>query len=441
MNLHLPYVPREAFLPFHNRTKRWATLVCHRRAGKTVALVNDLVIGGLECQKENPQLAYIAPTYPMAKKIAWEYLKHYSGPLIHQAHESELKITLKVNNIKIFLLGAEKADNLRGIYLDGTALDEYAMMRPTVWSQVVSPALADREGWAVFSGTPMGKNHFYDLVRLSQAKPEEWFHLTLRADTSGILAPEELARLKSQMDDSDYEQEMLCSFQAALRGAIYGIEMDRAEADGRINDFALDPDLPVDAICDLGFADDTTVGFFQVRPGGVLVHETLANNEVDWEWYLDEMESRNVRDIWLPPDAKAKNLQTGRSIVEQTVKRGYRPQIVPDHKVRDGIAAFRKLLPYVYFNKSLTSGGVEALKSYRRAWDEKLGCYKDHPIHDWSSHYADMFRYMGVAFTNIRPMRSRIVVPAQYARNANYGFNLEDLFNDRATNPGLSLEQ
>lgn len=414
-------------------------MVCHRRAGKTVAIVNDLIIGAVECTLPNPQLAYIAPDYQQAKRVSWEYLKHYAEPLLAQVHESELRVTLK-NGAKIFLLGAEKADNLRGMYLDGAALDEYPQIRPSVFSQIIRPALADRNGWAIFSGTPRGKNHFYDIIKRARAD-REWYELTLKASESGIVPAEELAALRRQMDESDYQQEFECSFEAALKGAIYGTEMEAAEQEGRIGFFPRDENLPLDCITDLGYTDDTVLLFFQILRGGIRIVEVYSNNELSWDHYLDELEQREIRDIYLPHDAKAKNLQTGRSIVEQTIRRGYRPHIVPDHKLRDGVAATRKLLPFTYWNLEGTSGAIEAMKSYRREWDDKLGCYKDRPVHDWSSHIADTVRYLSVSLQHIRPMESKLILPASLTREANYGFSLEDLFTHRLTNPGLMREQ
>lgn len=435
--IQLSYQPREAFVPFHNRKARFATLVCHRRAGKTVAAVNDLIIGALECPLPRPQLAYIAPNYQQAKRIAWEYVKQFGAPLIQQTHESELRVTLK-NDAKIYLLGAEKADSLRGIYLDGAILDEFAQIRPSAVSQVILPCLSDRQGWLVATGTPRGKNHFYDYYNRAKNDPA-WYSLLIKASQSGIIPQEELALIRSQMDASDYEQEFECSFDAALKGAIYGVEMELAETEGRIKEIPLDPNLPVDVVCDLGYTDDTVLGFFQQGPGGILMHEVYSNNEKEWDEYLDEMDAREVREVYLPHDARAKNLQTGRSIIEQTIKRGYRPRLVPDHKLRDGVAATRKLLPYLYWNRPLCSGAIEAMKSYRREWDDKLGCYRDRPVHDWSSHIADMVRYLGVVFTNLQPSKSKLILPEHMKGNngANYAFTLDDLFTDRRTNPGL----
>lgn len=437
MRVDLPYQPREQFLSYHNRRARWSVLVCHRRSGKTVSAVNDLLIGSLECPLPRPQLAYVAPNYSQAKRIAWEYLKHYSEPLIEQVHESELRVTLKTK-AKIFLLGAEKAQSLRGMYLDGVVLDEYAQIKPTVLSQVILPCLSDRQGWATIMGTPMGKNHFYDIYKRAKNDPA-WFHMMLKASDSKIIPEEELETIRSNMDVSDYLQEYECSFEAALRGAIYGLEMEKAEREFRIAEYAPDPHLPLDVICDIGFADDTVLIFFQQHRDGILIYEVYSNNEVEWDHYLDQMDTRQVRDVYLPHDARAKNLQTGRSIVEMTIRRGYRPRIVPDHKLRDGIAAGRKLLPFTFWNEPLCSHAVEAMKSYRRQWDDKKACYSENPVHDWTSHVADAFRYLAVTFPNLPKPAKKISLPSQQA-GLTYAFNLEDLFNDPRTNPALRRE-
>ena len=109
----LVYTPREQFIGFHNRVQRWASMNTHRRAGKTVALANDLIYGALQCQLRKPQLAYIGPTFTQAKRIAWTYLKDYAEPyLAKPPQESELKLTLK-NEATIHVLGADNADALR----------------------------------------------------------------------------------------------------------------------------------------------------------------------------------------------------------------------------------------------------------------------------------------------------------------------------------------
>jgi hypothetical protein len=189
--MSLAYVPREQFVGMHNRRQRWGALCTHRRAGKTVALVNDLIFGGLECRLHRPQLAYIGPTYSQAKKVAWQYLKDYAEPyLLKPPQEAELKVTLK-NEAAIYVLGADNANSLRGMYLDGCVPDEYAQFKPSVFSQVIRPALSDRNGWAMFASTPYGKNLFHKVCLQAKQFPKEWFYLHLPADTSGIIQKQE----------------------------------------------------------------------------------------------------------------------------------------------------------------------------------------------------------------------------------------------------------
>lgn len=212
----LPYEPRPAFQPFHERDVRFAVLVCHRRAGKTVATVNDLIRRAVECDRPAPRYAYIAPLFRQAKDIAWDYLKRYTAPIPGSViNEGELRVDLPGER-RIRLYGADNPDSLRGLYLDGVVIDEPAQMKPALWQEVLRPALADRGGFAVFIGTPKGRNWFYDLYRRAE-KEEAWFTLSLPASRSGILRAPEITALTQDMAPALIAQEMECSFEAPDR--------------------------------------------------------------------------------------------------------------------------------------------------------------------------------------------------------------------------------
>lgn len=395
----LVYTPREQFKALHNRKQRWAVLNTHRRAGKTVALVNDLIYGGLECRLHNPQLAYIGPTYSQAKKVAWQYLKDYAEPYLGKPpQEAELKVTLK-NNATIYCLGADNANTLRGMYLDGCVPDEYALFRPSVFSQVIRPALSDRNGWAIFASTPQGKNLFYDVVQKAKAYPTEWFHLHLPADTSGIIAARELEDLRRDMDPEEFAQEYLCSFDSALKGAIYASEVNMLFLEGRFKSGLHDPALPVYCVFDLGFTDATVCIWFQLHHSGPRIIACEATTGTDIFYHIEKIVqfSGTVEHVFLPQDARAKNLQTGKSIVEQFLKEGIDVRMIPAHKVRDGISAARKLFPTVWIDSETTGDLMEALKGYRRTWDDNKLMFSDIPLHDWCSDFADCFRYFSIA--------------------------------------------
>ncbi|TXH51666.1 MAG: hypothetical protein E6Q97_17930 [Desulfurellales bacterium] len=427
------YTPRQQFVAFHNRRQRWAVLCTHRRAGKTVALVNDLVVGALENQLHRPQLAYVGPTYRQAKRVAWPYLKEYAAPYLESPpSESELSVTLHGNR-KIFCLGADNPDSLRGMYLDGGVGDEYALFKPSVFTQIIRPALSDRNGWWVFTSTPRGKNLFYDEFKRAQLTPEEYYLLNLPASQSGIIPEVELEALRRDMDPEEYAQEYECSFDAALKGAIYASEINDLFAEHRVRSRLYDPVLPTHVVFDLGFTDATVATYWQEGPDGtVRVVRVIASTGQAIEAHFQALEDFDgeLGTIWLPHDARAKNLQTGRSMVEQFIKEGYRPQIVPNHKVRDRIAATRKLFPSIVIDDEACGDMIEALKGYRREWDDKHLMFKDTPLHDWCSDYADSFGYMAVV------ARSRSRAGADLSavltdRLVSSGYNLETLFADQ----------
>jgi len=439
----LKYTPREQFKALHNRKQRWAVLNTHRRAGKTVALVNDLIYGGLECRLHNPQLAYIGPTYSQAKKVAWQYLKDYAEPYLSKPpQEAELKVTLK-NNATIYCLGADNANTLRGMYLDGCVPDEYALFRPSVFSQVIRPALSDRNGWAIFASTPQGKNLFYDVVQKAKQFPAEWFHLHLPADTSGIIAARELEDLRRDMDPEEFAQEYLCSFDSALKGAIYASEINSMFLEGRLKSGLYDHALPVYCVFDLGFTDATVCIWFQVHHSGPRIISVDATTGVDIFSHIEKILqfSGTVEYVFLPHDARAKNLQTGKSIVEQFLSEGLEVRMIPNHKVRDGISAVRKLFPTVWIDPDTTGDLVEALKGYRRTWDDNKLMFSDTPLHDWCSDFADCFRYfalacgqLGVVLKSVPRIASNDPIQEALTKS---GFHLQGMFEDQESRSAI----
>ena len=154
----LGYEARPQFEAFHARLQRWAVIVAHRRAGKTVACILDLIDAALRCPKPRPRYAYIAPQLKQAKTVAWDYVKHYGARLPGATiNESELRLDLH-NGGQVRLHGSDNPDALRGIYLDGAVLDEAADASPRLFTEVIRPALADREGGCVWIGTPDRKS-------------------------------------------------------------------------------------------------------------------------------------------------------------------------------------------------------------------------------------------------------------------------------------------
>jgi len=225
------YTARPHFTAFHQRDHRWAALVCHRRAGKTVACIAELVTRAIKSKKHNPRYAYVAPFYKQAKEIAWVYLKEQTEGLAVEIRESDLRVVLP-NGAWISLYGADNPDALRGIYLDGVILDEYGDSRPSLWGEVILPTLADRRGWCIFIGTMKGKNHFYDVLEMAKKDPN-WFHMELKASDSGIIDDEELNEMRNIVDESQFLQEFECDPTAAVKGTYYAELVAKLETTNR----------------------------------------------------------------------------------------------------------------------------------------------------------------------------------------------------------------
>ena len=404
IDVELDYKPRDVFLDFHERQQRWAVIVAHRRCGKTVSCINELIYKALIENKEDGRYAYVAPYYSQAKNIAWDYLLRFSKPVMAKANQSELWVEL-INGARIRLFGADNADSLRGLYLDGIVLDEYADMRPRIWGEIIRPLLADRLGWAVFIGTPKGHNAFWDIYN-NALKSDTWYAKTLRASQTGLLANEELKDAAKSMTQDQYLQEFECDFESAILGAFYGKEMRQLTDSYRITNVEHDPLFPVFTAWDLGYSDDTSIWWYQVVHGEIRVLDYHSSNGQPIAFYTGLIQAKEreynyvYRTHWLPHDARAKTLASGgKSIIEQlSVKIPLENmKIVPSLSLQDGIQATRLALMRSWFD-SKCEDGIECLRQYQREYDEDKKVFRDKPRHDWTSHGADAFRMLAIAW-------------------------------------------
>jgi phage terminase large subunit len=415
-HVKIKYLPREQFRSFHSRKHRWSVLVCHRRAGKTVATLNDLIRGAVnECKPEG-RYAFIFPQRNQAKDTAWRYLRRYAEPLLAKPpNESELRVDL-VNGSMIRLYGADNPDALRGPYLDGVVLDEFADMKPEVWHEVVRPMLADRRGWATFIGTPKGKNEFFRLCQEAQKDPN-WFHMILKASESGIISAAELTDLQREMGEDQYQQEFECSFEAAIKGAFYAEEMRAMLAEGRIRPIKIDPDVRVHTAWDLGVSDSTAIWFIQCVGRERRLVDYYEGSGVGLDHYAQVLHDKRIQHGWkygdhhFPHDIKVRELSSGQSRVQSLAAVGIDAIAVPQSNVLDGINLTRRMLGRTWIDSNRCERGIEALRQYRREWNDNLKDWSKAPLHDWTSHGADALRTFACGFddstTTISSYRSR----------------------------------
>lgn len=414
VRVEIPYSPREAFKPYHSNTKRNSLTVAHRRAGKTVARLNKIIRAAITGPQDG-RYGYLAPTYVQAKDIAWAYLKHYTAPLLEHGggkNEAELSITLPGGQV-IRLYGAENYDRMRGLYFNGVALDEAQDIPPVALTQVILPALADRQGWLDAAGTPKGRaGLLYQLRKMALADPDGWFYQELRASITGILPQLELDRLKQLMPANEYEQEMECSFDAALTGAYYAKELQAAESQGRITGVPWEPLLPVYTAWDLGISDSTSVVFWQqTRSGEIRVIDYYEASGHGLDHYVRVLREKpyTYEKHFAPHDIQVRELGTGKSRLEVAGALGITFDLSPRLSVEDGISAVRMMLPKCWFDKSKTNTMLEALRLYQEKRDIKRDISLG-PLHDWTSHAADCVRYMALCIQEItQPNTERIV--------------------------------
>jgi phage terminase large subunit len=394
MIIEIPYKPRPLQAEIHAALKRWSVLVCHRRFGKSVLSVNHLIKSMAQCREHNPRFAYLAPLYKQVKSIAWDYLKHYARPIPGVTfNESELRADFPGGG-RISLYGADNPDALRGIYLDGVVLDEYAQINPRVFPEIIRPTLVDRHGWALFIGTPFGRNHFYELFETAKNN-SDWFSATYKASQTGIVSPEELLAAKELMSDEQYAQEFECAFDSAIVGAYYGKQMAKALEEGRICNVAHEPNLPVFTLWDLGIGDAMAIWFVQRVGREVHFIDYYETSGEGMAYYAKLLQSKPYvyERHYMPHDANAKEIGTGKSRRDTAENLGIKPiDVVPRGDVDDGIEAGRNMLSKCWFDENKCSQGINALRSYRKEYDENRQEFKNKPYHDWASHGADAYR-------------------------------------------------
>lgn len=377
---------------------RFNVLVAHRRFGKTVLAISTLIHKAIDCKRPRPQVHYFCPTYAQAKRVAWQYVKDMTSAIPGTVHnEADLKATLLTGAV-IQLGSADNPDSNRGIYSDWVVLDEPAQMPPDMWHKVLRPALSDRLGGCLFIGTPAGRHGlFYDSYEA--ATQAEWWRGMYKASETGILPESELLSARKTMSIEEYQQEYECSWDASIRGAYYARQMQSLEDGGRIATLAPDPSQLVHISLDLGISDATAAWFFQLDGNRIHLIEYAEYTNMSLPAIVDDWRKRGhlYGKVIVPHDVNVRSLSTGKTRLETLGTLGVDCIVAPMMAVMDGIESVRSTLPRCSFDKDACRDGIEALRQYRADWQEKKGVLALRPLHDWSSHGADSFRYLCTA--------------------------------------------
>lgn len=409
---------------------RRAAVVWHRRAGKDDTTLNIVI----EKMLERPgTYYYFLPTYAQGKKIIWDgirydgrpFLSHFPEELIVGKNETEMKITLQCPNgmHSVFqLVGADNIDSIVGTNPVGCVFSEYSIMAPRAW-ELMRPILAENGGWAIFVFTPRGRNWAADLWSAALRSPE-WFtslkDVTMtRRDGPGesgepVISLEAIQQERAGgMAEELIQQEFFCSFEGAMSGAYYGDLIERMRKEARITACPWNSDTLVDTSWDLGVDDETVIGFWQDetdrRNGKKML--TLIDIEVgsgaglDHYWRLIKDKPYAYGRHYVPHDMKVMEFGTGNTRVQTAAKMGLYLEVVPKIGLADGINAVRRMLPHVWADEEVanrkhgkSSTWINAMTGYRREFDERTQTFRLQPLHDWTSHYADMTRYRAIAY-------------------------------------------
>jgi phage terminase large subunit len=398
--IEIPYEPRDYFLPLHESGKRWSVVVAHRRSGKTVATINHLLRDALT--NAASRYAYIAPTYKQAKNIAWDILKEYSKVVPGwETNESELSVKFP-NGSKITLYGADNPDSLRGIGLWGVVFDEYSQQPSNIFSEIIRPALADKEGYAIWIGTPKGKNEFWRLYELAKIEEDRWYETLLTVQDTKVLSERELEDAQIIMSEDEFNQEFMCSFEASIKGSYYANQLGRARGEGRIGKVPHDEALPVHTFWDLGIGDATSVIFMQNIDNEWRMIDYYENSGEGLGHYAGVLQEKAQSSHYIygehyaPHDIEVKELGTGITRKEIAKSLGISFKVAPKLSIEEGINAVRTKFSRLYIDQEHCARFLHCISLYHKEWDDKRGEFRDKPYHDFTSHAADALRTWGV---------------------------------------------
>lgn len=452
---------------------RHAELVWHRRSGKDDVALHWAAVAAFQ---RRANYWHMLPLASQARKAIWHAVSPHTGvrrideafppALRKKTLENEMLIEFK-NGSTWQLLGSDNYNAAIGSTPAGITYSEWALANPTARGYL-RPIITESRGWQLFITTPRGRNHAYRTYLAAKQDPNS-FAQVLDVNATGLLSKdfqqaelsEYISTYGEDMGRALFEQEYLCSFEAAILGAVYGREISTARAQGRITSVPHDPDYPVFVSMDIGRTDDTSVWFYQVIGGEIRVLESISEALKDVDWLAGQLIGREVAinivngqiqveygelvpeaahrqaytygEIAVPHDARAKTFAAkGKSVMEQllAVFGARLVTVVPDIGLQDGIQSARRALARCVFDERGTQSGIEALGSYRYGWSVEARRFTIKPLHDWSSNLADGFRYLAVQWRHVadRPLQKD---KAPRVRTIDRGFALEDLWDDR----------
>lgn len=392
---------------FERDYKRFC-LIWHRRAGKDDFGLRATSVSAF---RRVGNYWHMLPQASQARKAIWEAINPHTGKRrIDEAFPLEVRSATRETDMSIEftsgstwqVVGSDNFNSLVGSPPVGVIYSEYALADPASWN-FLRPILAENGGWAMFITTPRGPNHAQKMFDAGKAR-QDWFTQLLTVEDTNAIPKDILKNeLKEMIEEfgpeegqAMYDQEYMCSFEAAILGSIYGPQMRQARQDGRIADVPYDPYLQVGTMWDLGVSDSTGIWFFQMSGEQIRFIDYFEANNAGFDFYARTLKEKGYNYdqnmMIFPHDLEARELTSGEPRKLTMYKLGITPTIVPSHSRWEGINLVRRNFHRFWFDATRCAEGIKHLALYQREYDSSLRIFKNNPKHDETSHCADALR-------------------------------------------------
>lgn len=401
--------------------------IAHRRWGK-----DEIALGATAILAHQRVASYwhCLPEYEQGRKALWDAVNAHTGkrrideafPPALRESKDEQKMFIKLKCGSTWqIIGSDRYDSTVGAGVAGIVYSEWALANPSAWAYH-RPMVEENDGWAAFITTPRGRNHAKAMYDMAKTHPR-WFAEISSIHDTRALTP---AQIEDSLDEyvalygedvgrAQFEQEYECNFNAAILGAFYAREMTALRREGRIVSFLPQLAEPVHTAWDIGVRDDTSIWWFQVVGGRPHILDCYTSSGAGVEHYAEVCHDKPWRRgiDFVPFDAGVKEWGTGRTRLEAMRLFGLNPRMVPRATKMDGIQAARMTLAKAVFHTDCEAIGISALEQYRREWDDERKTFRASEVHDWTSHLADAFRYLSLAWRDVPTVD---VIPQKVAK-------------------------
>jgi len=396
-------------------------LIAHRRWGKDEICLHRAGVAAFE---RPASYWHMLPEYSQARKAIWDAVNPHTGkrrideafPPEIRASTDKQKMMIEFKNGSTWqVVGSDSYDSLVGSAPAGIVYSEWALADPNARAYL-RPIIAENNGWQIFITTPRGRNHAYRTYQAAKKDPRAFTQI-ITAEDSGVFPPERLEQEKQAYIDEfgeeygipKFEQEYLCSFDAAVLGAILARQIGHLENAGRIGDHVeFDPmgaDIEISA--DIGRRDSATWWFWQPKLGGYSIVDYDGGFGLDAEEWVNRLQKKiqnyKIGKIWLPHDARAKTFAAKHSAVEIFIKAfgADKIAITPESYIPDRVNAARKIIQRCEFSDKCERG-LDGLRAWTYEYNDQTKIFSQVPKHDWASHDGDGFSYGALIMSQLQ---------------------------------------